>query len=257
MLNYIKSECYRMRKSREFYLAIAILGGLTLVMNIALALFGHYTEDFPYATVRFSLNTFTAMIYYMVLLAAVVSGTLFIEDRQNGVLKNIAASGLEREKIFAGKCIAAFLHTFAVMCAALVIYVGSAYLLLENREWLPLREMLTGIGAMLPISAGSLICMMVFGMLCKKDIVASVLWMAVYYAVPMAVSLAGLKIPLLERISSWIPYTFIRNEAIVTYSDYHCLWDTPGGFAKCMISGALGILIFFAVGIWRFRKREF
>ena len=257
MINYIKSECYRMRKSSELYLVIAVLGGLTLAMNILLAVFGWYTGDLRYSTVRFSLNTFTASIYIMVMLAAVVSGVLFIEDRKNGVLKNIVAYGLDREKLFVGKCIAAFLHTFFVMCVVLVIYVGSAYLLLEDREWLPLREMLTGIAALLPVAAGSLICMMVFGMLCRKEMIASVLWMAVYYAVPMAVELAGMKIPVFARISSWLPYTFIRSEAVVRYADYNCLWDTSAGFAKCVISGVLGIVIFLMIGVWRFRKQEF
>lgn len=189
MINYIKSECYRMRKSSELYLVIAVLGGLTLAMNILLALFGWYTGDLRYSTVRFSLNTFTASIYIMAMLAAVVSGVLFIEDRKNGVLKNIVAYGLDREKLFVGKCIAAFLHTFFVMCVVLVIYVGSAYLLLEDREWLP--------------------------------------------------------------------YTFLRSEAVVRYADYNCLWDTSAGFAKCVISGVLGIVIFLAIGVWRFRKQEF
>ena len=48
----------------------------------------------------------------------------------------------------------------------------------------------------------------------------------------------------------------LKYEVSVNMSGYRCLWDTPEGAAKCLIAGAIGILIFYAAGILAFRKRE-
>lgn len=257
MLNYIKSECYRTIKGKSLYLAMGILSGLVLFMNFVLAAVGHYDPDFRYANFRFSLNNYTAMIYCIVVLGAVVPGCIFLDDRRNGVMKNVISYGISREKIFIGKCLNAFFFTFLVLCEVLVVYVGSAYLLLENPEWVPLREMLVGTAAALPSGIGSLIFMMLLGSLYQKEMTAAVWWMAVYYLVPVAFALIGMKFEVLARIASWMPYVFLSSETMVTYDSYQCLWDTSAGFAKCMISGILGIVIFTAFGIWRFRKQEF
>lgn len=257
MLNYIKSECYRTLHSKGLYIALAILSGAVLFMNIALALGGQYIPDFKYATFRFSLNNYTAMTYSMVVLGAVVPGSLFLDDRRNGVMKTTISYGISREKIFIGKCIVAFLFTFLIFCIVLPVYVGSAYLLLENPEWLPLREMLTGAAASLPSAAASLVFIMLLGSLYEKEMTAVLWWAVFYYIIPMLCFLAGLKIDLFAKLSAWTPYNFLRNEALVSMSGYQCLWDTPDGFAKCMVSGFAGIAIFTVFGIWRFRKQEF
>lgn len=257
MLNYIKSECYRTIHGKGLYLAAAILSGLVLFMNIILALSLKYLPDFHYGTFRFSLNTFTSTPYSMIILGAVVPGCLFLDDRRNGVMKNTIAYGISREKIFIGKCIVAFLFTFLVLCVIFPVYVGSAYLLLPDPEWLPVREMLTGIAAVLPSAAASLMLILLLGALYEKEMVATIWWAVIFYIIPLALSLAGLKIDLLARIASWTPYGFLNNEVYVSLTTYQCLWDTSEGFARCMLSGLAGIIIFTVFGIYKFRRQEF
>lgn len=257
MLNYIKSEYYKATRGKGVCMAIAILSGLVLFMNIGLALAQRYLPHFSYGTFRFSLNNFTSMIYIMLIMGAVVSGCLFLDDRRNGVMKNAVAYGISREKIFLGKCIVAFCFTFLVLCAVTGVYIGSAYLLLDNPEWLPVREMLMGIASSLPSAAGALILMMLLGSIYEKELTAAIWWAVIYYVIPMVCSILGLRLAFFAKISSWMPYTFLNSEAIVTLADYECLWDTPEGFARCMISGLAGIVIFTVFGIWRFRKQEF
>lgn len=257
MLNYIKSECYRTSHGKSLYRTIAVLAGLVLLMNTALALGKQYIPDFRYGTFRFSLNTYTGMIFIMVLFGAVIPGCLFIDDRRNGVLKNVVAYGISREKIFLGKCVVAFLFTFLILCTTLLMYVGSAWLLLGNPEWLPLREMLTGTAASLPSAAASLIFLLLLGALYEKEMIAVIWWAAVFCVLPAVCAIAGLKLELFARIASWMPYNFLQSEAIVTYSAYQCLWDTSAGLARCIISGVTGMVVFLLLGIWRFRKQEF
>lgn len=257
MLNYIKSECYRTVKGRGLYLAMGILSGLVLVMNFGLASVSHFDPVFRYGTFRYSLNNYTGVSYCLLVLGAVVPGCLFIDDRRNGVMKNVISYGISREKIFIGKCLTAFFFTFLILLEVMAVYVGSAYLLLDNPEWVPLREMLMGTAAVLPSAVSSLIFMMLLGSLYQKEMTATVWWVVVYYLIPAVSALIGMKFRLIAKIASWMPYVFLSTEAEVYYSSYECLWDTPAGFTKCMISGMAGIVIFTAFGIWRFRKQEF
>ena len=256
MLNYIKSECYRTGRGKGLYQAMAILAGMVLAMNGILAAAQRYLPDFRYGTFRFSLNTYTSMIYVLVLCGAIIPGCLFTDDRRNGVLKNAIAYGISRDKIFLGKCTVAFLFTFLILCTTLFIYVGSAWALLENPEWLPVREMLMGTAAALPSAVSSLVFLILLGLLYEKETTAGLLWTTVYYLLPLACNIAGWKLDIFARISSWMPYCFLRNEAIVTYHDYQCLWDTASGFVKCMISGFAGTAFFLIWGLWRFRRQE-
>lgn len=256
MMNYMKSECYRTIRGKGWYMAMGILSGLVLVMNGVLALFGTYDPNFAYGTFRYSLNNLTTAIYTLLVLGAVVPGCIFLDDRRNGVMKNVVSYGISRERIFIGKCLVAFLFTFLTLCEVLAVYVGSAYLLLENPEWIALRELLTGIAAALPSAAASLILMMLLGSIYEKEMTAAIWWAVVFYLAPMAVYLVGMKVGLFARIAEWTPYVFLRMEVLVTLHDYECLWDTGAGFAKCMIAGFAGIVIFIGLGIWRFGKQE-
>lgn len=257
MINYIKSESYRVTHSTGLYLMTAVMAGTVLLLNTILALGQQYIPNFRYGTFRFSLNNFTAMPFYMLVLGAVVAGCLFIDDRKNGVLKNAISYGIPRAGILAGKCLVGFLSALFALIVVLSVYVGSAFLLLKNPEWIPLKEMLTGIGAVLPSAAASLILMIILGSLCQKEISAVLWWAFIFYVIPQIFFFVGLKVEIIERISRWMPYLFLSMEVRVTYDTYQCLWDTPDGLARCLIAGVSGIVLFLACGILKFKKQEF
>lgn len=257
MMNYMKSECYRALHTRTFYLVTLVLGGLVLLMNLIHFVSGRSIPDFRYDTFRFSLNTLTSMIMVMLAMGAVVASLLFIDDRKNGVMKQMIAYGISREKIFVGKCIVALGFSLIIMVAVLVIYVGSAYLLLREPEWLPLKEMLLGIGASLPMAAASLIFTLALGSWYKKEIPIVIWWAVIFCFIPMVLALIGLKVDIVGQIASWMPYNYFNREVLVTYSQYHCLWDTAQGMAKCLISGGIGIIVFLLFGLWKLRRQEF
>lgn len=256
MLNYMRSECYRLKKDKGFYKAVVILGGLVLAMNVVLALAGNYLPGFRYGTVRFSLNMYTSGMFFTVILGAVVPACLFWEDRKNGVLKNAISYGISREKLFVGKCIVAFYFTFLTLCAVLAIYAVSAWLLLDHQEWEPLKELLMGVVASLPSGIGSLIFSILLGCIFQKEMTSVIIWISVYYVIPMVFFLVGMKIELLAKVFRWMPYCFLGTEAMVSMNAYQCPWDTAGGLGRCLLSGFIGIVIFILIGCRKFRKQE-
>ncbi len=67
MVNYMKSEFYRIFHDRTIYLLTAVITGLAVFVNVVLYLFEVNTTNFPYGNVRFSfINLITGMpIFYI------------------------------------------------------------------------------------------------------------------------------------------------------------------------------------------------
>lgn len=256
MLNYMKSEWYKTIHGKGFYIAGGVMCGLVLLMNLILWGSNHFITDFPYGTFRFSLNTFTAQPIWMIALGSVIAGVLFIDDRKSGIIKNAVAYGIPREQILIGKWLVSLASSLILMCVVFAVYVGSAYVLLEKPEFEPFRQMVMAMVSALPFSIAAMILMNCLGVMIEKETITMLWWMAVIYFIPMAVDILGLYFKGLQRISRWLPYTFLRREVLVTMGEYQCLWDTPEGFLKCMVTGVIGIAVFGVWGIIKFRRQQ-
>ena len=68
MLNYMKSELYRIVHGRELYLFTGVPCAIVLASSVLLWAMAS-TPDFPYATVRFSLSNLISMLPSLFLLA--------------------------------------------------------------------------------------------------------------------------------------------------------------------------------------------
>ena len=230
--------------------------GLSIMVNVVLALLLNFTPNFEYGTFRFSLNTITAQLSVLLVGAGVIAVVFFTGEVKNGVVKNIVAYGTSRKDIFMGQTIICFLICLIVMAVTITAYVGSAYLLLENPEWEPFKQLLMGIGAMLLSAAASMAFMLILNLIFTKESTAIMVWVAVVFLVPWAFMILGMKLSVFAKISSWMPYTMLKKEALVTYSTYNCLWEQPAGFAKCLVVGLLWFLILGGIGMWKFRKTD-
>lgn len=256
MLNYMKSEWYKTIHGKGFYIAGGVMCGLVLLMNLILWGSNHFITDFPYGTFRFSLNTFTAQPIWMIALGSVIAGVLFIDDRKSGIIKNAVAYGIPREQILIGKWLVSLASSLILMCVVFAVYVGSAYILLEKPEFEPFRQMVMAMISALPFSIAAMMLMNCLGVMIEKETIAMLWWMAVIYFIPMAVDILGLYFKGIQRISRWLPYTFLRREVLVTMGEYQCLWDTPEGLLKCMVTGVIGIAVFGVWGIIKFRRQQ-
>lgn len=256
MLNYLKSEFYRILHGREIYSATAALAGLTVLMNLVLFAFDRLTPDFPYATVTFSLNMMTGSMPMLLMAGLIIVLFLFSDEYKNGTLKNTISYGISRNAFFTGKCIACAVAAFLSMLVVLAVYIGSAYLLLNAEGSMPVRQLLTGTAVNLPAAFASVILASALCCRFKKETAVVLWWLGIIWWLPMVCFFLGLKIESNERISEWMPWNYLKYEVSVNMSGYSCLWDTPEGVAKCLIAGSIGILVFYVAGILVFHKRE-
>ena len=77
MTNYMKSEWYRIFHSKTIYFVMALMMGLSIMVNVVLALLLNFTPNFEYGTFRFSLNTITAQLSVLLVGAGVIAVVFF------------------------------------------------------------------------------------------------------------------------------------------------------------------------------------
>lgn len=256
MLNYVKSEWYRVIHSKEIYLTTGFLSLLIVCVNLISFIANSAIVDYPYATVSFSFNILISSLNGLFIVGSVISVILFGDERKNGTLKNAVAYGILKESIFFGKCIISISSGFFSLAIILVFYIGSACLLLDGPVQVPIQKLLGGIGAALPTTIASVILAVALIGLLNKEITAVVWWVMIMFLIPQVFFYIGLKVDFMGKIAEWMPGNFFKFEVIANMSGYQCLWDTPFGLMKCIVAGVAGIIIFAVFGILVGKKKE-
>ncbi|MEG2747282.1 MAG: ABC transporter permease [Gordonibacter sp.] len=255
MLNYMKSEWYRISRGKEIYLFTGILCAIVVAANVLLCVMAA-TPDFPYSTVRFSLSNLLSSLGVLFFVAGILVWVLFADDRKDGTLKNAVAYGLSRCSLFVGKCVVSVAFGLASMVLVLAVYIGSAVLLLEGSTesvvWL-----LKGVAAALPFTVACVVLAVAAFATLSKPITAFWVWVSIVTIIPLVLNMIGLAVEPVAAVASWMPTNFFMHEVAINQSGLaQFLWDTPVGLAKCLISGFTGIAVFAAAGLWRADKTE-
>lgn len=257
MLNYMKSEWYRMTHSKESYVFTGIMAGLALLLNLILFVFSRFEPGFRYATVSFSLSFLASSMNILFLTGAALVSVLYGNEKKNGLTKNIISYGLSREQLFIGKCIISTVVSICSMVVILIVFIGSAVLLLEQGNIENAVE-ITLRGVASAISAAIAYEVLAIGLytICEKDIVAYVVWYSIVAIIPQICDLLGMKYELFHKIASWLPNSLFNNQVYVTFGNWNCLWETPEGFMRCMITGMIWLVVFLFMGLLVCKKQE-
>ncbi len=255
MLNYLKSEWYRITRGKELYLLVGILCAIVLAANVLLRVMAA-TPDFPYSTVRFSLSNLISSLGMLFFGAGLLVWVLFSDDRKDGTFKNAVAYGISRRSLFVGKCIVSVVAGLVGLAVVLAVYIGSAVLLLEGSVE-SVVYLLKGVAAALPFTIACVVLAVAVFVTLAKPITAFWVWLAIVFIIPAALNMMGLVIEPVATFASWMPMNFFANEVFVNQSGMaQFLWDTPMGLMKCLISGLVGTAIFAGMGLWRADKTE-
>lgn len=257
MMNYIKSEWYRMTHSKECYVFTGILAGLALLLNLVLYVFSNYVPQFRYGTVPFSLSFLASGLNILFLAGVAFVSVLYGQEKRNGLVKNAVSYGISREQLFIGKCIISAVVSICSMIVILVVFIGSAVLLLEpgNIEH-TVAITLRGVASMIIAAIAYEVLAIGLYTICEKEMVSYVVWYIIMAMIPQISNYLGIRYEVFRMISSWMPYTLLNNEVTITLGNWNCLWETPEGFMKCMISGSICFVLFFVFGLLACKKQE-
>lgn len=256
MINYIRSEFYRILHTKEIYLFNLLLTAGVLALNGGIHAAAATLPNIRYANVKFVLSFLTGSMDFLFIAGAVLAVLLFSGDRKNGVMKNAVAYGMSRTSLFFGKCIVSFVMALASMVLLTAVYIVSAILLLEGPAQPYVELMLEGIAANLPFAAAALILAVAFIQFFEKELIVGLAWMAVIYLIPSICYSTGFQFKTMAEIAAWMPRNYLMTEVTAGMSGYECLWSEPEGAAKCVIAGVIGIVVFLSLGILINRRKE-
>lgn len=252
MLNYIKSECYRITHTKQLYLFTGILAALAALFNGTLVYFSN-----RYTNTAFSYSNLVSQPMLFSAVGVLLFYILYEDSAKNGNLKNTVASGISRPKIFAGTCVTSLAAATFAMIIILFVWILSAQTLLPHTGAVTFRDLIREALAIYLIAAASLISSIVCMELFRSSIVGILFWGVIWFAVPKVFLYLALKYDVFYPAAMWFPVNFFGiNSMHVTMNECVTIWDTVPGTVRCICSGVIGILIFTAAGIITVRRKD-
>ena len=273
MLNYIKSECYRISHQPTLYVTTGILCLLSISVIAFLAVFNWKAYDFDLAYTGFAYSWPISAPSLYLFMAAIIPASIYSCVHKYGDVKNTVAGGLSRVQIFAGKCITSLLAATIVMIIVLAVWIASTELLLEPGGPFTARDLLLEVPAVYLIAAANVITVQLFYELFKRELLVAFAWAAIWLILPTVLFSFGIQFDVLANIANWMPYQFLKNaveiqtitggkllnsawQITVAEQVGSVLWYTRDGLFKCLLSGTIGVAVFSFSGWLLLRHRD-
>lgn len=253
MMNYIKSEFYRVTHTKGIYYTAGILFALAVLLNTGIYYFGS-----QYATTSFSYSNLVALPMVFLVGGTIIAYFLYEGNKRNGNMKNTIAGGIPRTKVFLGECFVSLVVSTVIMVLTLSVWVISAELLLEKTGPVELMDLLSEVPAVYLIAAAGLCSGIVFLEIFEKNTMGILAWFSIWFIVPRILRYLGIRFEVIYDIAMWLPnnlFTMINGQHVNTQE---CItaWDTAGGLVKCVVSGSAGIVIFLLSGVILLRRKD-
>lgn len=275
MLNYIRSELYRLFRRPGLYVTTLILCAIPIAFNCFLAFFAWDTYGVDNAFTGISYAGWLSSARFFMIMGAIIPGILYTNARKHGDLKNTIAFGVSRAQIFAGKCVVSILLATLVLAVLLAVWIGSAELLLAHSDWPAIKDVLLSVPVLYLIACANAITIVLFMELIERDIFTALAWAAIWCILPTVLNTLGMRFDLLAEIANWMPYRFLQEITTTTTTtvasgealggtwsvnvadpNISLSWYSVEGLRKCLVSGAVGTALFSVLGWITLRRRD-
>lgn len=260
MMNYIKSELYRVTHSKGIYILSGICALLLVSMNAVLHFFGS-GGHFAYNNTGFAFSSVWSSLTVVFLLTLCMGSLIFADEYKNKTISNSIAFGYSRVSLYFGKILVGLIVSVAALTAVLGIFVISAYMLLENSGIEVLLKMFRAIGASIPALLTGEIAAITFCFLIGTTTGAIWSWVGLMMGVPMVSEILGMKFDFFARLSKWLVYEVLQdNQIIVTEEEMAreviMAWMTRDGLIRMILAGVIGIAVFLILGVFGMKRKE-
>ena len=257
MMNYIKSELYRVFHGRVIYCFTGSLAALAVMFNVVSYIFRRIDVQFLYGNTSFSYSNLVASPMLFGVMGIIIAMLFYEGSRKNGNLKNTVAFGISRTEIFIGECVVSLLASIFSMIFIVALYILSAETLLEQAGPVKLWDLLTEIPAVFLIAAACMISAIVCINLFEKGTTGAIVCAAIWFFIPNILFYLGFRFDAVYKLAMWLPYNFLGSRGMIV-NTRQCItaWETAQGMLKCLIVGAADTLACLLAGIVLLRKRE-
>lgn len=258
MMNYIKSELYRVKHSKGIYMIMGICGGLLLAMNLLLYFVGRGTPIFDYNTTQFSFSMVEGSMTIVFILTACMGCMIFADEYKNKTIMNSIAYGYSKTSIYIGKIIVGIIVSITALAIVLGLFIASSCLLLKNigSEGELILDIIKQYGVYAPILITGLLAAITLSFLLGNLNGVTWSWMALFIGVPIASNLLSMKFPFFGELSNWLVFNLAGEGTITETQGRIMIWRTEEGLTRCILAGLMGIAVFLIIGLIGVRKKE-
>jgi len=256
MLNYLKSEVYRILHNKSSYIFILVCSFLLVISNVVLFLLKMNEATFPYASTSFSLGNLCSSYAYVFLICIMVSGFIFANEHNNHTFKNSVSYGISRGIIYFGKLIVQMVYAMIAFVLIIGAHVASAYLLLEHTDPEIMDLLLHSCFAVLPLFLFVIAVANCFYFIVESTGGAVGASVGIILALPITCGFLGMKFDIIKKISDVLPWNLL-GAIQLNFDDFsvHLFW-AKNGYMNYWIAGLAQILIFVILGYGFFAKKE-
>lgn len=255
MLNYLKSEFYRVFIDKTIYVLAGCCLLIVLLLNGVLWYMANFTEGFPYATTKFAFSMLEGDMHVPLFLAALMGGVIVADELKLRTINNSVAFGCSRAQIYLSKIIVGIAASALCLIVTEAGLIASGYLLLENSDAAYTMSLLRGTAACIPAWIAGMTAAISLYYVSGSRSASIWSWLLIMVAVPSVVTLLGYKFAFCAKLASWLLYPMVSATSMgdewIVYS-----WSTTAGFLKCQEAGIIGTSLFLALGIAAIRRRE-
>lgn len=154
LINYIKSENYRLLHSKSIYLYTIICATLIILAAFTLVYFDKTTFKFPYANLKFFLVNIVSSGLFIIAIGSAMN--LIVNNKENkNIVKQSISFDISLDTIYYGKFIIFLFYFFilCLICTIVSILFGS---LLFEKDYKTLNNFIISLINMSPLIFGAL-----------------------------------------------------------------------------------------------------
>lgn len=255
MLNYIKSEWYRLIRDKSYWVLTFIFSVLVLAASIVLNISDKTTPNFPYANTYMLFSTIVMMMYLPFFLVSIIPSVIVGEEIKENTLKNSVSFGISRSTIFFGKWIISIIALFILAVITVSISIISGYLLLEDSGISFLSDYLYGLLGVMPLMLAGLTTYHTLYFITKNRNYVILIFSAIYI-LPF---LVGNYMWRMFQPIDWVYrhcvlYLLTNND--MRGKHFIVAGNTVNGLKLCYSVGLSLTVLFLVIGYLHFLKKE-
>lgn len=247
MINYIKSESYRLTRKIPLHITSMVACVLIIVLGFVLNFFGKNEANFPYATSFFFYGNIVNGSMLIFIIGLLVNSSLTGKDLST--IKQSLSFGISKSTIFWSKLILTLMY-FVILCSIGMILMGVLGETLFTDSGSHLKSFLLASVNMLPIVLSAFILVHAMQMNRIGTIYSIIALIVIFTMSDGIMNLLFRLFDPLDELYKWAPSSLL-NENALSYAENAVTFSWASWFVGIGLA-----IIFLAIGLWQFNKRE-
>lgn len=250
MINYIKSENYRLLRNKSLYVT-SMIGFLLIAAAAVILYFSQQNEsNFPYATSLFLYsNVINGSLGVLLILVVAFVFNLTLTGKDMTIIKQSVSFGISRSTIFWSKLILTLGYFLLVCAIGLLLMIGLGENLLTSEEH-SVRNFLIASFNMFPIIVSGFFMIHMLRMLKVSEVYVIIMLLLIFIFSGDLLRMIFRPISGLDGLYKYAPNTLL-NENMVNFMDQAIQFDYRPWIVGIVIS-----VISLLIGARRFTKQN-